>query len=76
MRLSAEAEDDAGRETHIILRRSSSGGVILEPGHQVFGLNKANGKMTLHLDVQAATSGHGKRVLGGEERAAECAFGE
>jgi hypothetical protein len=74
-RISTEAEDDARRQAHVVLQRGISGGVILEPGHEVFGLNEAESEMTLETNVQAAASGHGKRVLGGEERTVRRAFG-
>jgi hypothetical protein len=48
----------------------------LEPGHHVFGLNDADGEMAVDPDVQAASGGQGKRVLGGKERATECTIGE
>ena len=69
----AEAEDDSHREAHVVLpcRLPRAGGRVLEPGHRVFGLNQAQCEVASEREVESASGGHGKRVLGRERSAAD-----
>ena len=71
--MSTKAEDNSGRKAHVILQLTDSGAVILKISHQVFHLNKADGNMMADLDVQSASTGPGKLVLGRERGAAGAA---
>jgi hypothetical protein len=76
--MGAEANDESRREAHVVLRYSifRVGGRVWEPGHQVFGLSETYGEMAAYLEVQSASSGHGKSAIASEGRTTNRTTGE
>jgi hypothetical protein len=59
--LFGEPDDDSGANPQVVLAVVET---IWDFGHEVLGLRGANGDVSGHLDINAATRGHRKIIFG------------